>query len=167
MSQNSFTMRMRLKKSHSKWLLQVVAALGESSSCWNMNLWGFMYKAPVDIETVLLNWKETPSFLLVSQVLKSMTTFLAGTPSASWLLQAAGPTSPAWARAPQPAAEEEMQICERMAFSSWWGQEAASPHLKPWQHLSEPSFSLNLTIPPFLLFFVFHPPILLFTKTWS
>lgn len=45
-----------------------------------------------------------------------MTTFLAGTPSASWRLRAAGRTSPAWVRAPRPQLlGEEVRICGWMA----------------------------------------------------
>jgi len=83
-----------------------------------------------------------------------MTIFLAGIPSASWRLLAAGLTSPAWVRAPSPAAEEEIQICGRMAFRSCASQEATLLHLKPnpTQHLSGPS-SLDLTPPPLSPFF--------------
>lgn len=92
--------------------------------------------------------------------LRLMTTFLAGIPSASWRLQAAGQTSPAWVRAPSSGAEEEMRICGCMASRSWsgGGEEATALHQdsNSSQHLIRPPVSLQPSCPPLLIF----PPLL-------
>lgn len=53
------------------------------------------------------------TFRFITQVLRSTTMFLVGTPSALWRLPVAGPTSPAWVRAPAPWPLRGKQRSER------------------------------------------------------
>lgn len=67
----------------------------------------------------------------MSQELRLTTMFPAGTPSALWRHQVAGPTSPAWVRALALAAEEETEIRGRTANRSWRAWGTASWHQEP------------------------------------